>query len=667
MSHPDANALVRRVLSGAIRPRPRISVSKWLCENLVLVDGEYAGELWSPAGAPYLVEIADCLNEWHPAPLITVRKAQQTGVSILAMGWAIFCADREPANFLYGAPGIEALRKLNSQKLQPLIEAFEKRAGRAVFAPQTQRSGKGSTTNEKKFPGGVLALANANAVMDLSAVTMKKGVKDEVSKWEDIPGKGDPETFFFGRFTAFRRTKSYKILELSTPEIDLGDETLETPGHCRIDRSFRRSDQRFWNIACVECGGEFVQVIELFQVDRKSPHRSTMLCPHCGHRISEAERVPAVRDGRYVATEPVPNHPGFHVDGFMSLMVSYEDMAEEYLKSLKSEKDNKDFHNLFLGRAYKFRGDAPDHKLLMERREDALIQRRVPADGLLLTAMVDVQHNGLFFEVVAWTASRRSYVVDHGFLVGDTTNIAAGAWVSLEEVYERAYADPWGRLRTIDVMGVDAGDGGRANQVYAWTAAHLNAMALKGEDGWAHPAISAQPKLVDIDMQGRVQKHGAKLWKTGTWSLKREFYDNLRKPRLDEEGQVNPGYCHFGRWQDEAYFKQITSEYLDDIKVRGVVTGRKWVARGDNHYLDCRIGNMALAEYLGLTRMTEAEWRKLAEMRGVPEAEITPDLFAPAPLKVQADPPPDSPPVETPPAKKLGGMFARLSKINAGV
>jgi phage terminase large subunit GpA-like protein len=226
--------------------------SKWLSKNLVLIDGEHAGEPWSADGAPYLVEIADCLSDDHPCNLVTVRKSQQSGASILALGWCLYIADREPANILYGMPNIDALREMNSQKLQPLIDAWHKQIKRTVILPQTSRS-FGSTTYEKKFAGGFLALANANAVMDLSSKTIRKGVKDEVSKWQDIPGYGDPEDLFFGRFTAFRRTKSWKILEISTPEVDSGDELGEAEGHCRIDRSFRRSDQRFWNCICPEC------------------------------------------------------------------------------------------------------------------------------------------------------------------------------------------------------------------------------------------------------------------------------------------------------------------------------------------------------------------------------------------------------------------------------
>ncbi|MFG1414042.1 terminase gpA endonuclease subunit [Xanthobacter sp. VTT E-85241] len=635
--HPGALRLVSGRISRGVKPPEPMPPSRWLAENLVLVDGESSGELWSPEGAPYLPEIADCLSDDHPCNFVTVRKSQQTGASILALGWCLYIAEREPANTLYAVPGLETLRDISGQKLQPLIDAWQRRMKRTVIYPVTARAGTGSTTYEKRFPGGYLSLANANAVMDLSMKTVKKGVRDELSKWQDIPGVGDPENLFFGRFTAFRRTKSFKILDISTPEIDTGDETGETAGHCRIDRAFKRSDQRFWRVRCPECNRAFVHDIALFRVDREHPHKSYYQCPSCTHQISEPERVIAVREGYWHPQMPgLGREPGFHIDAFISLMMSYEAIAEDVIKA-KTEKDQKDLHNLVLGLPYKFRGDAPDHVRLMERRED-FPRRRIPAHALLITVMADVQHSGIYFEVVAWGPDKRSWTIDVGFLDGDTTDDRRGAWVSLAEIYERSYEDAFGNRRRADAFGVDAGDGGRANQVYAWCAKRGSAYALKGEDGWERPAISAQPKLVDIDLEGRVTKNGAKLWKTGTWSLKLDFYDYLRKSRVSEDGlTINPpGYCHFALWLDEIYFKQITSEFLEDVINRGRVTGRRWTKRGENHYLDCRIGNMAMAEHLGLSAMSPEEWRELARRRQVPDGTLTPDLFAPEPHQVMA-------------------------------
>jgi hypothetical protein len=56
----------------------------------------------------------------------------------------------------------------------------------------------------------------------------------------------------------------------------------------------------------------------------------------------------------------------------------------------------------------------------------------------------------------------------------------------------------------------------------------------------------------------------------------------------------------------------------------------------ENHLLDCEVYNNALADYLGVARMTPEQWHQLAMMRGVPDGVLSPDLFAPAPLKAAA-------------------------------
>ena len=79
-------AAVLAALSLRLRPAKPMPLSDWLEHNLVLVDGPAAGQLWNRRGAPYLAEIADCLTDEHPCNLVSIRKSQQSGASILALG-----------------------------------------------------------------------------------------------------------------------------------------------------------------------------------------------------------------------------------------------------------------------------------------------------------------------------------------------------------------------------------------------------------------------------------------------------------------------------------------------------------------------------------------------------------------------------------------------------
>jgi phage terminase large subunit GpA-like protein len=597
--------------------------------NIILVDGPKKGELWSPIDAPYLVEIADCLDLEHPANLVTVRKSQQTGVSILALAWMLYIAETEPDNALYGVPGIDALQDMNSGKIQPLIDEWQRHTEKNVIYSVKDRSGFGSKTYEKKFTGGTIFLGNANVVMDLSSKTCRYGVKDEVSKWQQLPNGADPENLFFGRFTAFRRQKTYKIFELSTPELDSGDALGEGPGHCRIDRSFRRSDQRFWNIRCAECNNELVQSHALLLIDRKQPFKTVLRCPHCSHDITEMERVHGVRLGRYIPTfTEVDRHPGFHVDAFMSLMMSYEAIAEDFLSADgKGEAGAKDYSNLVCALPYAMKGNAPDHQRLMERRE-AYRPGVIPAGGLIFVAGADVQSYGIYAEGVAFGEDRQSWCVFAEFFEGATDNPQQGAWKLFSEFVGKEFADAHGVLRRLDAIAVDSGY--RTNQVLEWCRRHPNAYATKGMPGRGQPAISV-PSRKSVKKGGKRRRFGSAMaWPVGTWSLKAELHGNLHKTGLAAGEQRDPpGYCHFHGELGEEYFQQLTSEYFEAKLVKGRLHEEWKKRREHNHFLDCRIYAMAMAEHLGLSRMTRVEWARLRERH---EPQSIADLLSPAPI-----------------------------------
>lgn len=636
--HPSAARLSFGAFGRGIKPVRPEPFHIWLPKNILLVDGPKKGELWSADDAPYLPGIAECLSIEHPCNYVTVRKAQQTGVSILALAWSLYISKVAPDNTLYAVPGIDTLQDINSAKFQPLIDAWQKRTGKTVIYPNVNRSGAGSKTYEKKFDGGSIFLGNANAVMDLSAKTCRYGIKDEVSKWQTLPNGADPETLFNGRFTAFRRTKNYKIFSLSTPEIDAGGDV----GHCRVDRDFQISDKRFWNIQCPECLHQLVMFDENLNVDVKHPHKTTYLCESCGHDISEPERVFAVRNGEWIPTGLGENlQPGFHVDAFISLMMSFEAIAEDRIKSERSgEIGKKDYSNLDLAKPYELKGDAPDYQRLMERREDYQ-QYWIPAEGLLLTCGVDVQHDCLYVEVVAFAQDRQTWSVAVEKFIGDTSDHKLGAWIELDAFYQRDFNTAYGTKRKIDATAVDAGDGGRTDQVSEWCKLRPNCYAIKGVGGRGVPAISP-PKKTSVTARGKRKKYNsAELWPVGNWSIKSAFMANLHLSGLAAGELVDPpGYPHYGKWIAEDYFKQITAESFSSKLKNGKLIEGWDVLRRDNHWLDCRVYAIAMAEKIGLSSKSLKDWQFLRSLL-LPEPQIdllTPVAGKPAPT-VKAEKP----------------------------
>lgn len=667
---------VATIFDGALSPREEIGFPDWLPKNIKLIDGPNAGELWNADGAPYLVEIARCLDDEHPCTEVSIRKSEQSGASILALAWCLFIADCEPANTLYACPGIDFLRDINNAKLQPMIDAWQKHTRRdgvggnkpPVIYPMA-RTMAGSTTMEKVFAGGRLWLGNAHSVMDMSGKTAKKGIRDEFSKWQNIPGFGDPDTLFKGRFTAFRRRKNFKILNISTPEVDTGDPSGETEGHCRITLKFERSDQRFWNCLCPECRKRFVHRFASFEIDEKHPHLSVYRCD-CGHHVTESERVDAVRAGKWIASvlDDVRRQPGFHIDAFISLMMSYEAIAEDWLGSRKTETAKKDYSTLKLGLAYRFRGDAPDHMRLFERREDYR-RSHVPPSALLLAIAADVQKRGIYYEVLAVAPNRESWVIDADYIEGPTTDHDGGAFLGLTELYHRSWPDAYGRHRRPDTFSVDSNY--NAGAVKTWTRMHAGTQAVIGRDGFGRPPLSAALPQ-DIDYRGKVMKGGATVRFVGTWPLKSTFYTYLALvAKAEGSSLIYPiGYCHFGLFLDESYFKQITSEHLVQAtgnkkaknKAKKAQVWDTVTAHAANHWLDCRIYNMAALDPY-FTSFTADDWAYLAAERGIPEDLRKPDLFTPRAFQRGAD----MVTGEIPPELPKNDPWARLAEMNRGI
>lgn len=656
--YAPALPLVARTLERALSQAEWCTPTQWAAKNLVVPDGPYAGELFNPELTPYLVEPLDAFaDDTVGVNRIIIKKSAQTGFTLLAIAAVGHCIDLEPCRILLVQPTLQALKDFNREKLTPALDGSP--VLRAKVAPQKSREARGSTMHAKQYPGGSLTLTISNSTAGLRGKTVKKVIKDEASEYpEDLDGQGSPHQMIAARYEAFLNTADYKELAISTPVIK---------GLCYIDAEYEAGDKRLWHVPCPACGAEFVfEFGPQFRFAPTYPHNAHYIAPCCGVTIEPHQKNGLVRKGRWIATAPGEGrHRSYHFDSMSSPFVPWDVIAARFIEAKDDQVKQKAFDNLTLGRAHEIRGDAPDHERLMALREP--YQRgRIPPQCLLLTAAADVQANGIYVEVVAFSADRQSWVVDAIVIGGDTDNPDGGAFARLSELYESKWPDAFGHLRSVDAFGVDSGF--RSNVVYAWCRTRPATFALKGGDGWARQPMST-PSLVDVNVAGKKIPQGASVWTVGTWALKAQLYALLRKLRVAEGADDEPsGCCHFGDFLESHYFVQLTNEYLIDERVKGRLK-RVWKERGPNHFLDCRIYNHALADYLGMNRMTAREWQHLAKLRGVPDsaafgprAPAAPPAAEPEPApvatpakpaakpEVEAAPAPAGPPAGAPPA-----------------
>jgi phage terminase large subunit GpA-like protein len=602
----------RRVVAGALArvfsPPLPMKPSEWARQYLIVPDGPRKLEPWDASLTPYIDEPLDLTSTEAPENEFCVMKSAQTGFTTMLLAAAGHTIDRDKADTMIVQPTDGALSDFNSKKLQPCLE--ETKPTRELVAPQTSRTGAGSTTYEKKFGRYTLSLALASSSADLRSKSIQKAFEDEIDEYpEDLDGQGSPFGMIEARQEAFLKSGTWKRVKVSTPTIK---------GASPIDDAFEASDKRRWHVPCPHCAHEFVlEFGPSFRFQKEWPFAAEYACPGCGAIIEEHHRVEMNRGGRWIATEPEKGRsPGFHFNALSSPFVPWSVIAKRHCEAGDSPSKLKTFFNLTLGLPYEFRGNAPDHVRLMERREEGFTKGHVPPRGLLLVAAADVQMRGIWVEVLAIAPDRQAYLVDALYLDGATEAPDGESFELLRRVLDREYPDAFGRTRRLDGLAVDSGY--RSHVVYAWVRANQRihpdtgldmVLAVDGRDGWGRPAIGT-PSLVDIDLAGRKVKKGCKVWPVGTWPLKGAFYEDLNKDGVKSGKTCDPeGYCHFGTWVDEGYFRQLTAEYLAEETFRG--RQRKiWKIRAserDNHFLDCFDPATEL--------LTESGWVGVAEAR----------------------------------------------------
>ena len=619
----DAWRVACAVFAEALRPPLPVRPSEFARE-LIVPDGPRKLGKWDPTLTPYIIEPLDMTLTDSSVNSFCVMKSAQTGFSTMLLAAVAHTIVHDKADTMIVQPTDGSLSEFNSKKLQPCLE--ETRATAQRVAKQTSRSASGSTTYEKRFGRYTLTLALASSSADLRSKSIQKAFLDEVDEYpDDLDGQGAPFDMIEARQELFLRDGTWKRVLVSTPTIK---------GSSAIEAAWEASDKRRWHVKCGHCSHEFVFAFDShFHFEERWPFKAHYSCPNCGAVIEEHDRDQMVRVGRWIATAPAPGRkPGFHFDALSSPFVPWSMIAERYVGAAGDPRKLKGFYNLTLGLPFEMKGDAPSHEILMLRREEGLKRGHVPPKGLLLVASADVQGNGVWYETLAVARTRETWVVEAGFLAGSTESPDGEAFVQLkQQVLERAWLDAWGRTRKLDALGVDSGF--RAPCVYSWTrtnqrvnplgGAHV-VLALKGASGWNRPAMGV-PTDVDIDFAGRRVRAGAKVRTVGIDDLKAVFFEDLGKEGIKSGKSSDPeGYCHFPDWIDEAYFKQLTAEYLDDEMFRGR-RKRVWKQRyRENHLLDCRVYNLALLSYLGFDKMTADDWAGLIELRGPPASEALP-------------------------------------------
>jgi phage terminase large subunit GpA-like protein len=257
---------------------------------------------------------------------------------------------------------------------------------------------------------------------------------------------------------------------------------------------------------------------------------------------------------------------------------------------------------------------------------------------LMISMGCDVGADGIWYHVKGWGRDRQSWSLEHGFLDGEVGTAHGEAWRALDALRRKTWRDSNGVDRPIEAVAVDANY--ITEVVTEWCKTRLGCHAVRGEEGWKVPAWLGRTSLRQFSERGRGRRRGTKTYPVGTWSLKARFYGELAVKKAPEDLTFPPAFCHFNQDWSEDDFEQLLSEVF--VRQRDRKTGRErqgWHVIGKaNHLLDCSIYAESMAEKLGLSTKSPAEWewlerrwaRLTVEQRSLFDAPELPDA-PPAP------------------------------------
>lgn len=574
-----------------------MTVSQW-ADNKRRLSPESSAEpgIWTTARAEYQRGIMDAVSNPLLETIVIMSSAQVGKTEILnnLVGYHI---DQDPSPILVLQPTLEMAQVWSKDRLAPMLRDTPALKGK-VRDPRTSKST--NTLLHKTFPGGHITMAGSNSPASLASRPIRVVMCDEVDRYPVSAGnEGDPVNL------AKKRTATFwnrKIVMTSTPTI---------AGVSRIELEFEQSDKRYYHVPCPDCG--FMQRLMWANVkwikdenDVPLPDTAKYCCEKCASLWTDAQRNTAIKKGEWVATVPGGKRAGFHLSELYSPWSTLGIIVTSFLEARKNPEMLKTWVNTCLGETWEDRdGEVIDQNVLYARRVKYAAE--VPEGALLLTAGIDVQHDRIEMEVVAWGEGEESWNVDYRVIPGDTTR--EEVWRDLEDALSDSYDHESGTIFHITSAVIDSSD--QTTKVYAFVkrSKHQRLFAGKGVSGAGRP-------VAQVSRRGKgVKRRDVDLYTIGVDDAKGTVHARLK---IEEPG---PGYCHFPLERDLEYFQQLTAEKRVTRFHKGFAVKEWQKTRLRNEALDARVYAYAALKILNPVWSAISQRVKVAAPAPAPEKE----------------------------------------------
>ncbi|QKV18726.1 phage terminase large subunit family protein [Oricola thermophila] len=637
----NADRMLAECLCEVTTPPPPVDYLAWAKEHIEFSPGtsDFPGK-YNEKLFPFFTEILHALSPEDPCRFVTLAKSAQVGGTVLANIFALGTIDLDPCLFLYVHPTDEMGDRWSKQKLTPMIRESEHL--RSLFPDKSRDAANSVRYKERKDGRGAIQVAGANSAANLSQMSCKCQVHDDVAKWEDNAG-GDPESQAESRAKTYRNAKIFKI---STP--------LISPG-CRISRAYDAGSQETYRVPCPHCGGFQALDWENMRdhIDLDHPERAHFRCVHCGEKIEERHRawmVDPANGAHWFAKHPERKgyHRSFHIWMAYSPLERWETIAREWAKVQRGAAEDasaadrrsieQTFYNDSLGLPLVLDQAAVDWELLRDRAEENTRQRGVvPARALALTLGIDVQETWVEWTLWGWGPFAYSAPIDHGRIddragrEGLSSREHSGhisepeVRAALSALLRRKWRDENGVWREIDLAAIDGNYS--TDDVWQWAREHPRSrviMVRGGSDPFA-PAIKQVSTETNAKGRQKRKAYTSRFFNFNASEFKMRLYRHLAKEDPDQ-----PGYVDLPAGLGDEFFQQLVSEVREPVQSRGRLTWRWVLPHGKrNEVLDNANQARAAAYRLGIPLWGDDEWdaRRDALARIAPSEPDLEDLI----------------------------------------
>lgn len=624
----DGYQAVLDAVARGMEPDPNLTVDAWSDRYMIIPKSTGSNEAgpYRTARTPHAREVMRALSDSHPAKRVVVMGASQMLKTQVGLNWFMASIHQSPSNFLWLVP-TGKLQKRAASRIDKTIAAIPQ-INQRVAKPHSRDAN--NNNDIKEYTGGALYLATAGAAANLSELSVRRVLFDEIDRAkENVGGEGDPAELAEARQTTFERNR--KTYYPSSPTIE---------GESVIAALYKRGTQREALAECVHCG--HAQTLDFFDsigginfIVSEDGQRAMYKCASCGGLHEEGDKTRMFAAGLWTVGQPGDGETeSFNISGLFLPYgwVPWIALVRQYkIAKAKLDEGSQEsmivFYNTRLAKCWARDKETTRYDTLMQRAEPYKLGT-VPAGGLVLTAAIDTQAYRLELKVVAWGEGMECWVVDYHVIHGSPAE--ESTWDKADELLKGRYRHASGAMLTISAAFVDSG-GSNTQDVYNFTASRKrrNIFAIKGHSRPDRPILSSKPSLVDITWRGQTHKQGAQLWFVGPDTAK----DYLQARWARASG---PGTVHFSGDLPESYYKGLTAEYRTFDYKRGRKVSWWEQKKGEpNEPLDLMNYNLAAAYYLGLHKKNEHGWQALRN-RVAPQ---TLDMFGEPALPPPADAP----------------------------